>query len=794
ETVIVTPESFTLEYIKNTMQKKYFLTVIVGSAALSSLLLCGCSPSLDELSSTYVKTVTRHESLLKRNPGDVKLRLALARFYYRFKDYEKVKALTFDAHDKEVKIMCAKATARLKDSTALDLFEKLGEIEDSEYLYLYGQVLEEKNLYPKAIEIYKKVKPPFKEQAQYHIAHIGIKIDGSISQSLQKLLDEEAPFIAQIDKEEAVTLKAEETFEIKSDNTSVATMYIAQKVLKENGKGLAEVELEYDSTYEKIELEYARTITSDGKVVYAGRENIRDVSKYLNFPLYSNVHVLIISMPSVDVGSIIEYKAKIYSSKLINTKDFSFIYHLKERFPIARADFTLIVPKEANVKFKFLNEEYAAGVSLAPRLEETAAGKTYSWHFKEIEAIIPEAGMPPLSQVNPAAAVSSFDSWEEVYSWWRDLYKDKISLNKEVEGFLKNLIKDCPDELSKAKKIYEFCAKDIRYVALEYGDGGYEPHRAVDIFWNRYGDCKDKAMLLVAMLKQAGFHAYPVLIPTRGAYSIDATFPSANFNHAIAALRYNDEIIFMDPTASTTSFGDLPLDDQERNVLVFFDDGYKVLTTPLMKENETLAETTMDINDDEDAVVARRITTKGYFAAFQRFYFKNTHPQNIRDGLQERVAGINPSSQLRDYRIDNLDDFDKPPVLIYTFDAKKILNPAKNLRIIPLFGDIDINSAYASKSARIFPVEFDGISKKMAKVRVNVPASITVKYLPENKDISTEWFDYRASYAQSGNSLDFYQEFAIKKRFVAKERYQEFKNALERVLYFLREEIILQKQ
>ena len=71
---------------------------------------------------------------------------------------------------------------------------------------------------------------------------------------------------------------------------------------------------------------------------------------------------------------------------------------------------------------------------------------------------------------------------------------------------------------SEAKLIHEFVAKDIRYVAIEYGDSGYEPHHAKEVFVNRYGDCKDQAILLITMLKEAGIEAYPVLIGTRGVF------------------------------------------------------------------------------------------------------------------------------------------------------------------------------------------------------------------------------------------------------------------------------------
>jgi transglutaminase-like putative cysteine protease len=741
----------------------------------------------------YDKTCQQYERLIKERPQDVNLRLKAAKFYYEFNDFEKVEDLIRGIENKDAKILLAKAYARLKEyNPALEIFEQLGETNDNEYLYLYAKTLEEQNLFSKAVPIYQKLKPPFKKLGEERIRKIGIKIEEGVPEEIENLLKEESTFISRIDKEEAAILLVDEVIEIKDDNTAVSTAYVVEKILREKGKDLAEVEIGYDSTYERVELEYARTITPGGKIVYAGAENIRDVSKYLNFPLYSNAKALIISMPSVEVGSIIEYKVKTYTSKLINDKDFTYIYSLKNRYPIGKANFKLLLPKNRKVRFKFLNEEYAKGVSLSPLKEETEKKTVYSWKFKEIEPIIPEDGMPHLSLINPAIVVSSFDSWDEVYAWWYKLYKDKITLNDEVKNFLKDLIKDCKDDLEKAKKVYEFCAKNIRYVAVEYGDSGHEPHKAIEIFWNRYGDCKDKATLLVAMLREAGLKAYPVLIPTREAYTIGEDFPSVNFNHAIAALVYKGEVIFVDATASTVSFFDLPLDDQERKVLVFFDDGHKILTTPLIMDNEITYEMNIDIDNKEDAKIERRVTTKGYFTSFHRYYLKYTHPQNIEDDIKKKIIEISPFSKLIDYKIENVEDFDKSPVLRYSFQTKKLLNPADNLRIIPYLSDIDIDVAYASKEERNFPVEFDGIFKKISTIKVKLPTNLKVKYLPQNKELHTEWFDFKSIYQENISSLDLHQEFAIKKRFVKKEEYAEFKKRLEEVFFLLREEVIFE--
>jgi tetratricopeptide (TPR) repeat protein len=754
----------------------------------------GCRCETDNLYKAYKNETRRYEELIRKNPKDVKLRLKLAQIYYDFNDFEKVTVLLKDEDAIDAKVMLAKAYANLKEySKALDVFEQVGEREDDEYMYLYATTLESKNLYPKAVAIYKNVKGKFLQPAQARISKIGIKVEEGLPESLGAILNEEKKFLSSIEKEEAVILLVDENHEIKEDNTSVATVHVIEKVLKEKGKDLAEVEIGYDSTYERVELEYARTITPSGKIIYAGAENTRDVTKYLNFPLYSNARALIVSMPSVDVGSIIEYKLKIYSSKLITDGKFSFIYRLREAFPLAKANFTLTVPKKDKVSLKYFNEEYAKGVNLVPEKKETEKTVSYIWKFKEVGPIIPEEPMPSISIINPAIGISNFSSWEEIYKWWEGLYKEKIALNKEVKEFTANLVKGAKDDFEKARRIYDFCSRNVRYVAVEYGESGYEPHYANDIFMNRYGDCKDKAILLVAMMREAGLPAYPVLIPTREIYQTQKDFPCVNFNHAIAAFLYEGKLIFMDATASTVSFTDIPLSDQERNVVVFLDDKYEIVTTPVPEANSVVYEIHIDIDKNEDAVINRKVTASGFFAAFQRYYLKYTHPDIIKADVQKRMVQISPFSKLIEYSAANVDDFDKNSVLQYSFSAKKVLNPADSLRILPFFDDIDLDPSYAGKDERNFPIEFEGMYSKISKIKINLPENLQVKFLPVSKEVDTPWFKFKSICSQDKNSIEIYREFKIIKRFIQPREYKEFKKNMEEVFYLLKEEAILQK-
>ncbi len=761
------------------------------------ITLGGCTSTLDDVLVSYEKITSKYEQLLAQHPDNFNLRLRLAAFYYKFRDYEKVEVLLSGVENRQAKELLAKTFVREKKyNQALDIFERLSPLpQDNEYLYLYAMTLEEKNLFPRALKVYKKVKGEFADKAQKRIQQIKVRAEKvSYPKEIIALIKQAEDFRDHQKKEAAIIYLVDEKMEVFEDNRTVSTVHVIEQVLQERGKSLAEVEMSYDSTYERVELVFARTATPDGKVIYAGKENIRDVSKYLNYPLYSNARAFIVSMPSVEVGSVIEYKMKIYASRLVAKDRFSFLYRLRERYPIYRAKFELKIPKSfSEPHFKVFNASYATGYSMLPEVVTEGTFRVYQWKFEKVTPIIPEASMPPTSEINPAVLVSNFSSWEEVYRWWKKMFEAKTELTPVMKKFVDNLLKGASTDAEKAKRIYEFCARDIRYVAVEYGEGGYEPHPAKDVFLNRYGDCKDQATLLVALLRYAGLKAYPVLIPTREAYPVDEKFPALNFNHAIAAVELDGMFVFMDATAETTSFGYLPVSDQERPVMVFKNRTWQIITTPRREDNGVEYTMVINLDKDENARVTREVTTKGFFTAGHRWYLKYTHPSKIKENIQKKMVTFSPFARLLEYKILYVDDFDRAPLLKYTFVASKFLNPAGHLRVIPPVNEVGLEYALISRERRSFPVDFRAIYKKEARITINLPPNLGVKYLPDDVTVDTEWFSFHTKYTHKNNQIVVVQVFRTKKREVPVKEYKAFKKQMERVFYYLKEEIILER-
>ena len=771
---------------------------------LFTLFILGCS-SVDSLekASQNIEVLSRrveslYKKLIEKYPQNTQLRLSFAKFYYKRRDFLQVERILRNLDAEEAKILLAKSYAKSGNYTSsLEIFEELKDIKEDEALYLYGLSCEKKNLFSKAKDIYKRVHTsPYLELAKQRLSALKFKFQEELPPSLREII-ENSPTIEDFPNASSVILFCKEETKITKDNKQEYLIHAMVKILNDKGRvEWGEVEIGYDSTYERVELEFARTITPEKKIIYVGKENIRDVSRYLNFPLYSNSRAFIISMPEVLKGSIIEYKVKIYKSKLINKKDFSLIYRLKESQPILDAEFRVSVPQGRKVFLKVLNKDYLPShIDCKPRVIIKNGFCNYIFKFKNIPQLLPESNMVPYSFVNPAVVISSFSNWGQFYNWWRALYKDKIALTEEMREFLTELTKGVSSDYEKAKRIYDFCAEKIRYVAVEYGEAGFEPHRASEVFLNKYGDCKDQAILLVAFLRGAGFKAWPVLIPTKEAYNLEEELTASYFNHAIALVRIGEDLIFMDPTSSTTSFGDLPPPDQNRKVLVFFKDTYKILSTPLIRENLLKIKMQIDINKEEVARVRREVASKGFYASSQRFYLKHTPPQLIKDHIQERMKQFSSLSKLLTFQVKNVEILSKrEPLLRYEFLAYNLLSKVRNLRILPFLGEEFLEPSWVNKEKRDYPLYLGSPYRAEVEVHLNLPSNLEVEYLPKDLEINSDLLSFSLSYQEKNGGLIFREIFVINKEIVSQEEYIKFKELIEKILHNFKQQIILKKK
>ena len=178
-----------------------------------------------------------------------------------------------------------------------------------------------------------------------------------------------------------------------------------------------------------------------------------------------------------------------------------------------------------------------------------------------------EPGMPGFTDVAAYVHVSTYKTWEDVAAWYRGLVAEQLQTSPQIHDAVMDAVKGLTDERAKIRAVYDLVVRKTRYVGLEFGIHGYQPYRTTQVFARKFGDCKDKASLLVVMLREIGVDASLVLARTRRGGDLDPEPASlAPFDHAIVYVPRYD--LFLDGTAEFSGADELPAQDQDIPVLI----------------------------------------------------------------------------------------------------------------------------------------------------------------------------------------------------------------------------------
>ncbi|MCK4244551.1 MAG: DUF3858 domain-containing protein, partial [Candidatus Omnitrophica bacterium] len=346
----------------------------------------------------------------------------------------------------------------------------------------------------------------------------------------------------------------------------------------------------------------------------------------------------------------------------------------------------------------------------------------------------------------------------------------------------------------KVRAIYNYCSSNIRYVGLEMGINGYQPHEATKVFHLKYGDCKDKAALLVTMLRVAGVKSYLVLINTD--HQIDTSLPSpGQFNHCIAAVPHQGKYIFLDTTAEVCSFGDLPPGDQNRDVLIIKEGLAELAKTPLYRPEDNLCQREIEVGLKENgAIFARvKVLTRGFYNLAYRASFRYLRPVEQRKRLAEDLNRICPGASLKEFKISDLTNLDKPVEEDYSFFAENYAIKIGNKVLIkPAIIEAMRSTALVAAKKRSYPILFQrGCREVFENVSINLPGGWKVETLPKNLSLRYPFGEFDVTYKDLGDKIIYRRRFQIIQPEISIVDYPEFKRFYKAIAYQDRKGIIL---
>src|SRR5687767_15068459 len=424
------------------------------------------------------------------------------------------------------------------------------------------------------------------------------------------------------------------TYRFERDGTGQREMSLRVRVQSDAGvERFGQLIFPYSSANEKLEMDYVRVRKADGSVVSATTSDIQDLSAPLarEAPIYTDLRQKHITVPGLRPGDQLEYRLVWNIHSPLAQNHFWVEHDFVTRGPIVLNDeLTVNIPAASKVKLK-TDPGYDAAI------KEESGRRIYTWKQaklkrdsdedeKEKEKAEEEVEEKDPDEIRPHVQLTTFQSWDEVGQWYAALQKDRVVPDEKIKIKAEEIIKGRTTEKEKITALYEYVAKNFRYVSLSLGQGRYQPHAATEVMSNQYGDCKDKHTLLASMLAATGRRAYPVLI--NSARKLDVDIPSpGQFDHVISAIPIGEETLWADTTAEIAPAGLLsPRLRNKKALMVPISGPARLETTPAEPPFLSSELVTMEgIVDDLGKVTARgRLVLHGDSEMYMRYMFRRT--------------------------------------------------------------------------------------------------------------------------------------------------------------------------
>ncbi len=576
----------------------------------------------------------------------------------------------------------------------------------------------------------------------------------------------------------------------------------AVKITGKKGiKEFGEVVIPFSTEHQRVKILYAYTITPDGKIVKPDKKAFNVV--YPPFvseaPIYSDLKYQTISMPAVTKGAIIKYAFEVETFKPYMKNEFWATNFFQGEYPVKEATFTAYIPKDRYYKFKTYNMEEQEAT---PEKQDEGNFTILKWELHDVPAIEKEPSMPPIGEIAKKVTITSLKSWNQVASWYSELAKEAIEPDKTIIELANKLTSNCKTEDEKIRKIYNFVAQNIRYVGMEFGINGYKPHKASQILKNRYGDCKDHATLLIALLKASGIKGYPVLIPTSSKSNMDKELPIPTaFNHEIAAIRKSDgPFLYMDTTSDFVPFGQIPPSDQGRNVLTVDVEGERgiVEVTPVAPSEENVEgfEGNFRLSYFGKLEGNFSFIYKGVYSIYERARLIGATKRSIKRHVEELASKVSPGFDVKSFKLSNFHDLNVPDVKIEIAGDDRNYGTVTSHLILAKFPTPTysrIVNLVAPKS-RKYPYVVGYKMSKLAKVTLKLPEGYHLYIKPENFYYENRVGSFSIRWEVEKGTVSMESLMLLKKEKISPEEYQDLRDLFNTTVKTLRNQILVLKK
>ena len=507
-------------------------------------------------------------------------------------------------------------------------------------------------------------------------------------------------------------------------------------------QSLGQLVFAYSASTERMTINFVRVVGADGSVVNAGEGAVQDMTSAIarEAPVYSDLREKHITVPSLRPGAVLEYEIRVDYQQPLAPGQFWMDYVFENGVITLSETLELDVPAGRKLQIK-------TQPGFEPKTAEANGRRSYAWtsQFLKRPDEKKTSAKPKKPRDRADVAASTFATWDELAAWYAGLEKDRTRPSPELAAKARELTRDAKTDREKAQAIYDFVAKNFRYVSLSFGVGRYQPHAASEVFANQYGDCKDKHTLLAAMLGVVNINADTVLIHSQRKLDRDVPAPS-QFDHVITAVHVGPERVIVDTTSEIAPFGALWGAIRHKDaVLVTAAGKSEIVQTPAGWPMPTVQKIEVDGRISELGRLERTVkyTSRGDLELAFRSVLRKLPQPNWQEFVQ-RVANLDGmAGEVSDIKTGDISDTRSPFELTFTMVTPNFVDftSKKSKFALPLphirLPGLDVDDAD--------PADLTGEDLVQTSIRIIFPVRYKLT-LPVPVTMKREYAEFRSSY------------------------------------------------
>lgn len=529
------------------------------------------------------------------------------------------------------------------------------------------------------------------------------------------------------------------------------------------------------------------------------RGDILDLPVMASFSVYEDRRLRRATAPGVVVGAVVAHESVVVRS--IDLGAASLLFGYAEE-PTVLSRLMLRLPPGWGWEAARYRDEPVSRQEL---------GDGVSFVAENLPPLPYEEQRPPLDEILPLVWLRwwspdgerGFEDWNAVGRWEGDLAEPVLDQPGEATALAAKLKPSSPDRLLDAiGDAFSLVSRDIRYVSIQIGIGGYKPYSPAEVVKNGYGDCKDKSFLLRSFLEAWGLKSYPVLVRTRRLGKLLPEVPSPRmFNHMIAAVELPPGIgeelwataeveglgrlLFLDGTVNQSDAWNLRSDIQGTEALVVHPEGGTLVTLPVQPAEASVLRREVSARIDDQGRMERTevyVKCTGFDAAMLRYDQQGLNSEEKLKQRENEVQDWFPGASITDYGVEGLNEPERPVIEQFQLANGRAGKRVHELLIVePGRMTQDFIGRRLPPPPRRWELRLEYPRTEEVEVRLELPPGWIPEELPAAMELRSEEISADCTWSFEEDVLVYRWSARLLTNCVQAERYEQFRKTVMRL-------------